>query len=147
VLVPRDLADLREAIARILIIVRVLGFHASLLGEPEAGVKALDEGVLLGLARGDVAPLDAGSVCPVEDGSRGELGAVVADHHRGSPPDGDERVEFPRDGGARNRLIARLDVLARDEDLQQRLASSNEWDLYQLALIGTHAPSRGDQCL
>ncbi len=28
-----------------------------------------------------------------------------------------------------NHLIARLDVLARNEELQQKLASSTEWDL------------------
>jgi superfamily II DNA or RNA helicase len=43
-----------------------------------------------------------------------------------------EMIETSRSGNAfndRNRLIARLDVLARNEDLQQKLMSSNEWDL------------------
>ncbi|MEZ5769782.1 MAG: helicase-related protein [Paracoccaceae bacterium] len=43
-----------------------------------------------------------------------------------------EMVETSRGGNAfndKNRLIARLDVLARNEDLQQKLMSSNEWDL------------------
>ena len=43
-----------------------------------------------------------------------------------------DMIETSRSGSAfndRNRLIARLDVLARNEDLQQKLASSNEWDL------------------
>lgn len=43
-----------------------------------------------------------------------------------------DMIETSRSGNAfndRNRLIARLDVLARNEDLQQKLASSNEWDL------------------
>ncbi len=43
-----------------------------------------------------------------------------------------DMIETSRSGNAfndRNRLIARLDVLARNEELQQKLISSNEWDL------------------
>ncbi len=43
-----------------------------------------------------------------------------------------DMIETSRSGNAfddRDRLIARLDVLARNEDLRQKLASSNEWDL------------------
>jgi superfamily II DNA or RNA helicase len=43
-----------------------------------------------------------------------------------------DMIEISRSGNAlndRNRLIARLDVLARNEDLKQKLASSTEWDL------------------
>jgi superfamily II DNA or RNA helicase len=43
-----------------------------------------------------------------------------------------DMIETSRSGNAfndRNRLIARLDVLARNEELQQKLASSTEWDL------------------
>ena len=43
-----------------------------------------------------------------------------------------DMIETSRSGNAfndRNRLIARLDVLARNEDLKQKLASSTEWDL------------------
>lgn len=43
-----------------------------------------------------------------------------------------DMIENSRSGNVfndRNRLIARLDVLARNEDLQQKLASSTEWDL------------------
>lgn len=43
-----------------------------------------------------------------------------------------DMIETSRSGNVfndRNRLIARLDVLARNEDLQQKLASSSEWDL------------------
>ncbi|MCT8268025.1 helicase-related protein [Afifella sp. JA880] len=43
-----------------------------------------------------------------------------------------DMIESSRSGNAfndRNLLIARLDVLARNEDLQQKLASSDEWDL------------------
>lgn len=43
-----------------------------------------------------------------------------------------DMIETSRSGNAfndRNRLITRLDVLARNEELQQKLISSNEWDL------------------
>jgi superfamily II DNA or RNA helicase len=43
-----------------------------------------------------------------------------------------DMIETSRSGNAFNdhsRLITRLDVLARNEDLQQKLISSNEWDL------------------
>ncbi|GGY37124.1 protein NO VEIN domain-containing protein [Parvularcula lutaonensis] len=43
-----------------------------------------------------------------------------------------DMIETSRSGNAfndRNRLIARLDVLARNEDLQEKLAASTEWDL------------------
>lgn len=43
-----------------------------------------------------------------------------------------DMIETSRSGNAFNdhhRLIARLDVLARNEDLQQKLANSQEWDL------------------
>lgn len=43
-----------------------------------------------------------------------------------------DMIESARSGNAfndRNLLIARLDVLARNEDMQQKLANSNEWDM------------------
>jgi superfamily II DNA or RNA helicase len=43
-----------------------------------------------------------------------------------------DMIETSRSGNAfndHNRMITRLDVLARNEDLQQKLISSNEWDL------------------
>jgi len=43
-----------------------------------------------------------------------------------------DMVETSRSGNVfndRNRMIARLDVLSRNEDLQQKLAASTEWDL------------------
>ncbi|WP_254433609.1 helicase-related protein [Paracoccus yeei] len=43
-----------------------------------------------------------------------------------------DMIETSRSGNVfndRNRLIARLDVLSRNEDLQQKLAASTEWDL------------------
>lgn len=43
-----------------------------------------------------------------------------------------DMIESSRSGNVfndRNRLIARLDVLSRNDDLQQKLASSTEWDL------------------
>ena len=47
----------------------------------EASVQALDEAVLLGLAGGDVVPLDSAFLLPAQDGMGGQLGAVVADDH------------------------------------------------------------------
>lgn len=43
-----------------------------------------------------------------------------------------DMIETSRSGNVfndRNRMIARLDVLSRNEDLQQKLAASTEWDL------------------
>ena len=43
-----------------------------------------------------------------------------------------DMIETSRSGNAfndHNRLIARLDVLARNEDLKEKLASSTEWDM------------------
>lgn len=45
---------------------------------PQPTVEALDEGILHGLARGDVVPCDAALVGPGRDGVVGELAAVVA---------------------------------------------------------------------
>jgi hypothetical protein len=45
---------------------------------PQPADEALGERVLLGLARRDVMPGDAGPVGPSEDRARGQLGAVVA---------------------------------------------------------------------
>jgi hypothetical protein len=49
---------------------------------PQPADEALDEGVLLGLARRDVVPVEAGAVGPRQDGARGELRAIVADDRR-----------------------------------------------------------------
>ncbi len=46
----------------------------------QATVKALDEAVLLRLARRDLMPLDPGVLAPGEDGVTGQFGAIVADH-------------------------------------------------------------------
>lgn len=48
---------------------------------PEAAVQALDEAVLHGLAWCDVVPLDPAIFLPLQDRARGQLGALVADHH------------------------------------------------------------------
>ena len=43
-----------------------------------------------------------------------------------------EMIQSSRSGNPfndRNHLIARLDVLSRNEELQEKLQSSNEWDL------------------
>jgi hypothetical protein len=48
----------------------------------EPAVEALDEPVLLRLARRDVVPGDATFLMPAQHRVRGQLGAVVADDHR-----------------------------------------------------------------
>ena len=50
---------------------------------PEPAVEAFDEGVLGRLAGGDVVPFDPPVLAPAQDRRRGQLGAIVADHHRG----------------------------------------------------------------
>ena len=47
----------------------------------QATIKALDEAVLLRLARSDVVPLDPGVLAPGEDGVTGQFGPIIADHH------------------------------------------------------------------
>ena len=44
-------------------------------------VKALDEGILGGLARRDIVPLDLGVLDPFEDRMARELGPIVRDNH------------------------------------------------------------------
>ncbi len=43
----------------------------------ELAIEALDEAVLLRLARRDVVPGDAGLVLPFQDGARGQLGPIA----------------------------------------------------------------------
>ena len=56
----------------------------ALVAQP--AIEALDEAVLGRLARCDVVPFHAPFFLPGQDGARGELGAVVADHHAGRAP-------------------------------------------------------------
>jgi hypothetical protein len=51
----------------------------------QATIEALNEAVLLRLARSDVMPLDAGVLAPGENGVTGQFGSVVADHHARQP--------------------------------------------------------------
>lgn len=69
----------------------------------EPAVDAIDEAVLLRLARRDVLPGCAGSVGPFEDGSAGHAGAVVADDGGKPAEASDERVEGARGAGRRSR--------------------------------------------
>ena len=71
----------------------------------QAPVEALIEAVLLGLARRDVMPADAGVVGPRQDGVRGVFRAVVADDGVGSAPLPDDGVQLPRDPRTRQRGV------------------------------------------
>ena len=51
---------------------------------PEPGIEALDESVLIGLARRDVVPLDAPLLRPAQDHHAGQFGPVVADDRMGT---------------------------------------------------------------
>src|ERR1700686_555613 len=66
----------------------------------QAAVEALDEAVLLRLAKRDVVPADAGRIRPAQDRVRGQLGAVVADDRPGVARAGERyrRVPAPRAG-------------------------------------------------
>ncbi len=61
---------------------------------PEATDEALDESVLLRLARLDVMPFDIPVAPPLEDGMAGQFRAVVRDDHAGSATPPDKRVQF-----------------------------------------------------
>ena len=74
----------------------------------EPAVEALHEAVLHGLARRDVVPLDMALLLPLQDGVRGQLGAVVADHHAGIAADLGDPVQLAShpdagDGGVDDR--------------------------------------------
>ena len=62
----------------------------------QATVEAFDEGVLLGLPRLDIAPVDAGLALPSEDRLRGELGPIVADDLPGLAVEPDQPVQLAR---------------------------------------------------
>src|SRR5690242_8630909 len=64
---------------------------------PEPAVEALDQGVLLRLARGDVVPLDASVLTPPQDRHAGQLGAVVRDARDRLAAPGDDRIELAPD--------------------------------------------------
>src|SRR5215207_5383099 len=62
-----------------------------------APVEALADAVLHRLAWRDEVPGDAVLACPAEYGVRGELGSVVGDDHRRSPPAAEKRSELACD--------------------------------------------------
>ena len=64
---------------------------------PQAAVEALDEAVLHRLARRDVMLFDLPFLLPFEHRVRGQLRAVVADHHAGKPAHLGDPVELPGD--------------------------------------------------
>jgi len=70
-----------------------------------AAVEGLADAVLHRLARGDVVPGDPGLGAPGEDGVRGELGAVVADHEIRPAVPSDESFELAHDAPAGDRGV------------------------------------------
>ena len=71
----------------------------------QPAVERLDEAVLHRFARRNVVPVDAARLPPLKNGVRGQLGAVVRDHHAGITPDASDPVEFPRNTDARDRVF------------------------------------------
>jgi len=68
----------------------------------QAAVEALDEAVLLWFTGRNVVPPDASLVCPVQDGVRGQVRAVVTDDRvRAAPWPANNVVQFPRHGCSR----------------------------------------------
>lgn len=64
---------------------------------PKPPVETLDQTVLHRFAGGDVMPLDTALFLPSQDGVRGQLRSVVADHHAGTPPELGDPIEFAGD--------------------------------------------------
>ncbi len=62
----------------------------------QAPAETLDGAVLLRLGRRDVMPVDAGAVCPLQDGAAGHLGPVVAGDRRRLAAPGDQVVQLAR---------------------------------------------------
>ena len=71
----------------------------------QAGVEALDEGILGGLAGSDVVPLDLDLMAPAQHRHAGQLGAVVGDAHRRPTALGDEDLKLAHDPQARQRSV------------------------------------------
>ena len=71
----------------------------------QPAVERLDEGVLDGLSRRDVVPLDPGLVGPAQDGVAGELRSVVADDHPRLAACRDQPIEFGRHPQIRERCV------------------------------------------
>ena len=71
----------------------------------QAPVEALDEAVLHRLARRDVVPFDMALLLPVQDGVRGQLGAVVAHDHRWIAALDCDAIELPSHAHAGERVV------------------------------------------
>src|ERR1051325_7873481 len=71
----------------------------------EAAVETFDESVLDRLAPGDVVPVAAAFLLPVQDRMRGQLAAVVADYHRRLLAYRDNGIEFARHPAAGDRGV------------------------------------------
>src|ERR1044072_3580530 len=67
----------------------------ALVSEPT--VEALDKAILHRFAWRDVVPFDIAILLPRQDGVRGELGAVVADHHARADSGLDDAIELAYD--------------------------------------------------
>ena len=61
----------------------------------ELAIEALDEAVLLRLARRDVVPGDAGFILPFEDGATGQFAAIVRDDGFRPALEPDTAIELP----------------------------------------------------
>jgi hypothetical protein len=71
----------------------------------EPAVEALDEPVLLRLARRDVVPCDTTLRLPAQHGVGDQLGAVVADDHRRTAVQRNDLVELTPDAQPRHRGV------------------------------------------
>jgi len=60
----------------------------------QAGIEALDEGILLRLAGRDVMPLDPRLLRPAQDRQAGEFGAIVGNTHRRPAAPGNDGLKF-----------------------------------------------------
>ena len=72
---------------------------------PQTTVEALDEAVLHRFAGRDVVPFDLPVLLPCQDRIRGQLRAIVTDHHAGIAPQLGDPVEFPCHMMARDRCV------------------------------------------
>ena len=88
---------------------------------PEAAVKALDEGVLDGLARFDKPQSHACPFGPLEHGTACSFGTVVQDDFFGETSQQSQIIQIPRHTGTRDRDIddlTRADFAVVVDDVQ-----------------------------
>ena len=62
---------------------------------PQAAVEAFHEAVLHRLSRSNVVPLDLAILLPFQNGVRGQLRPIIADHHAGIATRSGDVIEFP----------------------------------------------------